>query len=304
MLHIGLLGCGIWGRNILNDLITLGASVTVCDPDADRRQWALQHGALHVTDQSDALRVCDGLIVATPATTHRDVLTQIATFGKPIFVEKPLATSLADAQAIGALVLPPTFLMHIWRYHSGVQLLGELARSGELGEVLLLKTTRTNWTSPRTDTDSLWTLAPHDLTIALELLGHIPPPRAAIAERHGSAIRGMTALLGDRPGVVIDVSTRYADKRREIRLHGTRGVAVLADELVDYVDIWWGTDQTPPDARRHERRFFDAVSPLQRELAALLTYLRGGDAPVSDLAEGIKVVRVLEELIALSQKNA
>ena len=304
MLHIGLLGCGIWGRNILNDLIVLGANVKVCDLDADRRQWALQHGALAVTDQFDGLRDCDGLVVATPATTHLTVLTQIASFGKPIFVEKPLTTSYADAVAISRLALPPVFLMHIWRYHAGIQLLGELARSGELGEVLLLKTIRTNWTSPRIDTDSLWTLAPHDLTIALEILGHIPTPKAAIAERHGTAIRGMTALLGDRPGLVIDISTRYADKRREVRLHGTEGVAVLADETVNYVDIWRGTDQTLPDARLHERRFFDAAPPLQLELAAFLTYLRGGDTPVSDLAEGIEVVRVLEELIALSQKNA
>ncbi|QJW88754.1 Gfo/Idh/MocA family oxidoreductase [Spirosoma taeanense] len=299
-ISVGLIGCGRWGGLILTELVALGAPVTVCDPDADRRQWAVANGAVAVSERFDTLGQNDGLIVATPASTHWSLLEQIADLGKPIFIEKPLTTSYADAQAIEQLRLPPTFVMHIWRYHAGIRLLGKLARTGAVGEVLQLKTTRTNWTSPRLDTDSLWTLAPHDLTIAQEILGHIPKPKAAAAEWHGRQIRTMIAMLGDRPQLIFEISTRYVDKRREVRLHGTEGVAVLSSETADYVELWRGNDQTPPDAIQYERLYFDATPPLRLELAAFLDYLKGGPAPVSDLAEGIEVVRILEELRALA----
>ena len=297
-MHIGLIGCGQWGQLILQNLIDL--SVTVCDADPDRCRQALLLGATAATPSPDALRPLDGLIVATPASTHRAVLEQIAPFGKPLFVEKPLTTSYSDALAIGRLALPPTFLMHIWRYHPGINLLRTIGQSGELGKLLLVKTTRTNWTSPRTDTDTLRTLVPHDLSIILHLLGQVPAPRAAVAERHNGQIRSLTVLLGDKPGCVIDVSTRYADKRREVRLHGTAGVAVLTDEQTNAVDIWLGTDETSINQRQHEQRFFDSTPPLRLELLAFIKYLRGGPEPISPLREGIDLMRLLDEIERLT----
>lgn len=299
--RIGLLGCGQWGQRILANLLVLKAEVVVYDPDAERRQWAMSNGAVATDDEWKPEHQCDGFVVATPASTHRAVLAKLAPAGKPIFVEKPLTVSYADARAIADLPLPPTFVMHIWRYHPGIRLLGELGRSGRLGELTLLKTTRTNWTSPRTDTDSVWTLAPHDLTIALEILGYLPQPRAAVTEQHGAASRSMTALLGNRPAVVFDVSTRYADKRREVRLHGTQGVAVLASETVDYVECWWGNDTSRPDEVVAERIYFESTPPLQLELAAFLAYLNGGPEPISGVSEGIKIVQIIDELLALSR---
>lgn len=299
-MHIGLIGCGRWGRLILTTLTTLSVPVVVCDSDPDQCRQALSLGAIAATTSLDALPEVDGIIIATPASTHRMVLEQVAKFGKPIFVEKPLATSYEDALAIGRLTLPPTFLMHIWRYHPGVQLLRDIYQSGILGDVLLLKTIRANWTSPRTDTDSLRTLAPHDLTIILHILGKIPAPKAAIAERHTGQIRSLTAFLGENPGCIIDISTRYADKRREVRLQGTKGVAVLSDNGTNSVDIWYGTDQTPVADRLLDHRYYDGTPPLQLELAAFLVYLRGGPEPISSLAEGIEIMRLIDEIDRLA----
>ncbi|MFD2932559.1 Gfo/Idh/MocA family protein [Spirosoma flavum] len=295
-MRIGLIGCGRWGKLILTTLTKLSVPVMVVDLDPENCRQAMVLGAVATASSVQSLQVSDGLIVATPASTHRSVLEQIAHLGQPIFIEKPLATSYDDALAIGRLPLPPTFLMHIWRYHPGVRLLGDIGQSGKLGQVLFVKTIRTNWTSPRTDTDSLRTLAPHDLTIFLQILGYIPTPKAAIAERHNGQIRGLTAFLGEDPACIMEVSTRYADKRREVRLHGTQGVAVLTDEKTDYIDIWYGSDQTMATDRHHERLFYDATPPLQLELMAFLEYLRGGKAPVSSLLEGIEITRLIDAI--------
>ncbi len=180
------------------------------------------------------------MIVATPAVTHARVVAALLPRAVPILVEKPFTTNTAEAERLARQSAGRLFVGHTWRYHPGVQLLGEIARSGEIGPIVGLRSTRTNWTSPRTDVDSIWNLAPHDLTLAIEILGAIPAPRAAVAEVHEGRAVGMTALLGDEPWLVFDVSNRYRDKRREVRVHGRGGVAVMTDPDSGRIEITRG----------------------------------------------------------------
>ncbi|MEO0731487.1 MAG: Gfo/Idh/MocA family oxidoreductase [Bacteroidota bacterium] len=301
-IRIALIGGGIWGSKILRDLRGLGATVAVFDPDPARELELLAGGAQRVSTglPTDAT-AWDGFIVASPSTTHRAVLEAILPLGVPVFVEKPLTTNYADALALQAIVHERVFLMHVWRYHAGVLALAEIARSGELGEVLGLRTTRANWTSPRRDTDSLWNLAPHDLTIALAILGHLPKPRAAVLEEHEGTVRGGVLLLGQSPYAVFEVSNRYERKEREVRLHCQEGVAVLRNERVDYVSIYRGDAHQPAAVLTEERRPFSGPSPLQAELAEFLEYLAGGPPPRCDFAEGLAVVRALHEMEQLGR---
>ena len=253
-----------------------------------------------VADRLEDLSQADGLIIASPSVTHRSVLEKIIPWQLPVFIEKPLTTSLDDALFLASIVHSQVFLMHVWRYHGGIRLLGELARSGELGTITALRSIRSNWTSPRTDTNSLWNLAPHDLTIALEILGYIPTPKAAVIEWHLGVARGMTALLGDSPFLQIEVSNRSPEKRREVRLQGTEGVAILKDEKTEHGEVYYGNDRSFPAPFRHQRLPFDTTPPLRSELAAFLHFLEGGPPPISDFQEGLHTVKILTQLEQLA----
>lgn len=299
--NIGLIGGGIWGRKILRDLIGLGAEVIVYEPERKAHEELLALGASKVRLGLPGKEGGhDGLIVASPSTTHRLVLEAVLPLRLPTFVEKPLTTTYADALALAEITHDQVFLMHIWLYHPGVRALAAIAHNEELGQVLGVRTSRANWTSPRRDTDSLWNLAPHDLTIAQAILGQLPTPRAAVVERHAGIARGMVAILGKAPYAVFEVSNRYERKLREVRLHCTEGVALLQDEKVDYISIYRGDANSSASGLREERRPFSGPSPLQAELVAFLTYLDGGPPPISDFAEGLAVVRTLHELQALA----
>ncbi|MEL7160743.1 MAG: Gfo/Idh/MocA family oxidoreductase [Bacteroidota bacterium] len=302
--RIALIGGGIWGAKILRDLRALGAVVTVYETNSDREPALLTLGAAAVrgglpTNAGD----WDGFIVATPSSTHRSVLEVLLPLHRPIFVEKPLTTNYADAAALAPIAHERVFLMHVWRYHAGILALAEIARSGELGEVLGLRSTRANWTSPRRDTDSLWNLAPHDLTIALAVLGQIPEPRATVLEKHAGTVRGAVMLLGHAPYAVFEVSNRYERKEREVRLHCREGVAVLRDERVDYLSIYRGDADQPAVGLAEERRPFAGPSPLLAELTEFLEYLAGGPPPRCDFAEGLAVVRTLHQLELLGRET-
>jgi predicted dehydrogenase len=272
--------------------------VLVVDPDPGSREQARSLGARQVFAAAEALPAVDGIVVATPATTHASVLPALLARGVPVGCEKPLTTDPASARALCEAAPERLFVLHNWRYHPGIALLAEIARAGELGPVHGLRTFRANWTSPRTDTDSVWTLAPHDLSIAIAVLGEIPEARSALAEVHDGRPVGLVALLGDAPWLVLEVSTRYADKRREVRLHCRDGVAVLPDVDGTHLEIARGgpTDPKP----RLERRPFDPEPPLARELRLFVEHLAGGPPLPTSAAEGLAVVTALARLRQLA----
>lgn len=296
---IALIGCGTWGQNILRTLVDLKANVTVVEKSDVHKQQALDSGALNYLLYDNNLidhipNNTDGIIVATPSATHRDVIEQVIDLRIPLFIEKPLTTNLEDAQKIAASTHNNIFMMHIWQYHPGIRMLANIATNKELGELLQIKTTRANWTSPRLDTDTLWNFMCHDLSIFNSILGQLPNPEYACAEKHQGIIRDMTATFGDSPLCITHISNRFERKMREVRLHCSNGVAVLQNEQVDYIEIIHGDDASFEP--KIEQRPFGRKTALEYELEAFVSYLNGGDPPLSDLQDGLNMIAMIDKL--------
>jgi predicted dehydrogenase len=291
--RIALVGCGRWGRNILRDLVELGGAVVVADPSDEARAHARAAGALSTVRDPIELPAVAGIVVATPTRTHAPVLEGLLPRGVPLFCEKPLTADAASAARLAAAGGARLFVMEKWRYHPGVEMLRDLARSGELGPVRGLRTTRTGWANAHADVDAVWILAPHDLSIAVEILGRLPEPRAAVGERLAGHAVGLLGLLGDEPWLALDVSVATSEVRRAVRLYCRDAVAVLPDAYSTHVEIY------RPDAEV-ERRPLSTELPLRRELQTFLAHLAGGAPPKSSAADGAAVVRALERLRALA----
>src|SRR5687767_6539437 len=176
-LQVGLIGCGQWGRHILRDLLSLDCDVTVVGGSEVGRQNAREGGATRIVEHVDQLPQVSGLVVATPASTHAAVIESLLHRNVPIFTEKPLTADRESARRLAQQAPERLFVMDKWRYHAGVEMLRDIARTEELGPVLGLRTTRVQWGNPHADVDASWVLMPHDLSIALEVFGKIPKPR-------------------------------------------------------------------------------------------------------------------------------
>jgi predicted dehydrogenase len=298
--NIGLIGCGLWGRNILRELQHLGVRVVVAESGPENRATANSAGAEAVVATVGELPQVDGFIVATPASTHAGIAASLLSRDVPVFVEKPLTTSVAEAEQLAETGAGRLFVMHIWRYHPGVQLLAEIARSGELGPVHGLRSTRANWRSPRLDVDTVWNLAPHDLTLTLAVLGKIPQPRFALAEMLDGRAVGIVAVLGEIPWAVFELSNRYRDKRREVRLHCRDGVAVMANPDNNEIELIREGDLSIPFNSRTEKINYAVESPLRRELQAFIEHLAGGPPPPTGVEEGVAVVKAVAEIRRLA----
>jgi predicted dehydrogenase len=294
---LGLVGCGLWGENLLRDALQLGARVWVADPSDEARSRAYRMGAEGVFQSSRELPPVDGIVVATPASTHHAVISELLDRRVPIFTEKPFTLDLTEAQDLVQIAGEQIFVLHVWRYHPGVRVLKELIQGDGLGPPELLRSFRTNWTSARSDCDPVWTLLPHDFSIFLELTDALPPVGFARAEFSAGRAVGMLALLDGAFPCIAEVSTRYADKRRELRLHGCEGVAELTSDGM-HVLIHRGSATT--EQPQTERIDLGEQTALQREILAVLEYLRGGPAPVSGADDALLIATRMHEARALA----
>jgi len=286
---VGVAGCGRWGANVVRDLVGLGATVLVADPDPARRTWARDAGAHDTVADLDALADCAGYVVVTPAAAHRASCAVLLERGAPVFVEKPAGTSVADVEALAELGAGRLFVMHKWRYHPGVLALAALVRGGALGAPVTLVTTRTGPQALPADVDVTWHLAVHDLAIALEVLGSIPRVEHAEGARDGDGrLLRIEARLRTTDGAEHHLTVAAEDPvyGREIRCIGADATAVL----------------TRPDAPALEVTRVDGATelvplaaelPLVRELAAFLVYCEGGPVPKSSMTDALAIARGL-----------
>jgi predicted dehydrogenase len=289
---VGLVGVGRWGRYILRDLVALGCEVHAVANSPDSRANAEQFGASSVVGSVAELPRLDGAVAAPIATKHAEVIELLAehTAG-PIYSEKPLTADLGQAERLAATLPERLFVMDKWRYHPGILELARLAKSGALGELRGLATRRVSTGNPHPDVNTIWTHAPHDCTIAIEVLGVLPPLNHAVGETVGGELRGATAILGDTPWVTIEVSDNAPDHRRETRVIGSEAVAILDGGWADHLTV------RRYDGSEDQRIGTPGELPLLAELRAFVEHVKGGPPPKSSAAEGLLVVRRVQEII-------
>lgn len=299
-LIVGLVGCGRWGRHILRDLRALGCEVKVVARSEASVRRARDGGATAIVSRVDQLAGADGIVVATPTSTHAEIVERALALDVPVFCEKPLCLEPDAAHRLAELAPSRLFVMDKWRYHTGVLALGEIVRSGLLGAVRGLRTTRTGWGFDHDDVDAVWVLAPHDLAIALEILGRLLPPTASLGQRGGGRLVGLTGLMSDGAlWHVLEVSARSPERVRRVELHCEDGVAVLAGGWDQHISVVRDTGGEPGE----ERIETPGELPLLAELRAFVAHLRGGPPPRSSAHEGALVVDRIARLRALAEST-
>lgn len=289
--RIALVGCGRWGANILRDLLTLGCEVSVVDRSPVARELARQRTQL-VFSSTDLLPQVDGAVVATPAAAHFEAVLELLPLGVPVFVEKPLTDDPVTAKRLAAEAPERVFVMDKWRYHPAVVGLSDLVHSGKLGEIRGLQTTRVDWNGPRHDVDGAWTLASHDLSIALSLLGRIPAVAGAAGQCGQGRVDHMLAWFRDRHWMSMEVSILSLHRQRQIIVHFENGVARYDDRNGYFEMAEYGSQSLQP-----VRQPVAEEMPLFRELEHFVRYVDGsGDAPASSVYDAAQIVETIASL--------
>ena len=298
-MRLGLIGCGRWGRRILRDLKAQSISVTVVDQDEAARIHAATQGADSVFASINQVSGVVGWVVATPSTTHANIIERLLPSSAPIFCEKPLTCDPHSARRIAGRAPDHVFVMDKWRYHAGVLELARIARAEALGPVQGLVSRRLAWGHDHADVDIAWILLPHEFSIAFEVLGELPTPIFAVAEADSDALRALTVLSRGKTWHLSEIGSRTPERERRIELRCRDGVAVLANADDDLITLI----RNPARAAglpHIEHIAIGTTAPLYAELAAFIAYLDGGPRPKSSVAEGALMVDAIFRARALA----
>jgi len=281
--EIALAGYGRWGKRIFAELAALGARVRVVDVSPEARRAALAAGAAEAAEDVEALGNADAAIVATPTLEHARSIERLSLRRVPIFCEKPLtadaATALRLAEALDGLLWP----MEKWRWHPAIEAIAAIARGEDLGPIRALRTRRVQPSISGYDVDPVWVLAPHDLSIASEILGALPAIERAEATFEDDSVTGLSARTGGDAAFSFEVSARAPDRVREVDLACRDGRGL------------WRSDDEHAIRVGSERRPVDPEPPLRRELRGVLAFLRGGPPPKGNARHGAALVAALED---------
>jgi len=308
--RVAVVGCGYWGRNLVRNFSELGALAAVCDanPDVATEQAAKFGLRKRELDSIIADPSIDAVAIATPAELHGTVTWQALEAGKDVFVEKPIALRVIDAErsiAIAAERQRILMVGHLLQYHPAFLKLQEMASSGVFGKLQYIYSNRLNLGKIRQHENILWSFAPHDISMILALARDMPSKVQAVGSYYlHQAIADVTATHLAFPSGInahIFVSWLHPNKEQKLILVGSDGMAVFDDtqpwerKLAHYAhSVTWLDNQPVPQKAEPGYVALTPSEPLAMECAHFLNAVRTRSQPRTDGAEGLSVLRVLD----------
>src|SRR6266404_507385 len=246
------LGCGYWGPNLLRNFSSLPNCRVkyVVDSSPDRRAFVETNfpRTVAVSEVGEALSDPEvtGVVIATPAGTHFELAKEALLAGKHVFVEKPLATKVAEVDELDRLAKERELVVmagHTFLYNAAVRYVKKLLDAGELGEIRYIYSQRLNLGRIRSDIDALWNFGPHDVSIIQYWLDDQEPVSVS---RQGMAfvqdgIDDVVFLNLEYPSKVIaniHVSWLDPQKVRKMIVVGSRKMVVYDDVAEDKIALY------------------------------------------------------------------
>lgn len=307
--NVAVVGVGYWGKNLVRNFHALEALGALCDSDKSLAEtYEKMHPEIRFYSQYRevlANPTISGVALATPAVAHYEMAKAALEAGKDVLVEKPLAIDVRHGEELVKLAESKSRVLmvgHILRYHPAILKLQNLIQEGHLGKINYLYSNRLNIGKIRTEENILWSFAPHDISVMLSLLNEMP---SHVSCRGGaylsSRVTDVTLSHFEFPSGVqahIFVSWLHPIKEQKLVVVGSEKMAVFDDmtehKLILYPHrVEW--KNRIPTAVKADGEVVELADrePLRAECQHFLDCMDSRTAPVSDGAEGLRVLRVL-----------
>ena len=324
MVGIAVVGAGYWGPNLIRNFAAVGELVAVVDRDQARldKQRSLYPGLHFTANLQEVLQneAVQGVALATPADSHYDLAKKVLQAGKSVFVEKPLAQTVAECQDLIDLADERGVVLmvgHTFEFNAAVQYVEKCIEQNELGQIYYIYSQRLNLGVVRSDINALWNLAPHDISIALRWLKKMPVRVDARGYTYlQPGIEDVVYLnMEFEDGVAVHVHVSWLDpgKVRRMTVVGSEKMIVYDDASTEAkIQLYdKGIDRRGLDGSLGDFDSFgkfqliqragdvlipriDFAEPLRSECQHFVECVAEGKKPLTDGENGLRVVKVLE----------
>lgn len=326
MIRIAQIGVGYWGPNLLRNLVQNSeCSIdVVAETSGQRREFVKKlYPGIRVVGSSDAVMdddSIDAVVIATPVATHFDLVLAALRHGKHVLVEKPMAKSVQEVEAIATLAEEKGLVAmvgHTFLYNPAVRYLKQIVDAGDLGEIRYICSQRLNLGRIRSDVDALWNLAPHDVSIVQYLLDGMAPD---VVRKTGTAyvqdgiddVVFLDLLYPNKVMAHIHVSWLDPRRVRQLAIVGSKKMALYDDVSDNRVTVFdkgidlkavlgerMDFDVPPVPSFSHRsgdilQPRIESVEPLAAEVDHFIKCIECGIECLSGTTHALEVVGILE----------
>lgn len=317
-MKVAIVGLGYWGPNLVRNFLAVdGVDGVVCCDMLEKRleritkRFQVVEGT---TSFDDVLRRSDieAIVLATPVSTHFPLGMKALEAGKHLLVEKPMTVKAAEAEALVNLAEKSGLRLmvdHTFVYTPAVRKIKEFMVAGKVGDVMYFDSVRVNLGLFQHDTNVIWDLAPHDLSIMDFLVNAKPEAVMAVGVSHFNHQEDVAYITVMFPSNVIahfHVNWISPVKVRRILIGGTNQMVVYDDmESSDKIKLYnkgveiKGHDSVYKALVQYRTGDMFAPNIDQTEALSLMAKefvdsIKGNRAPLTDGQAGLNVVRILE----------
>src|ERR1700680_807038 len=318
MVKFGVIGYGYWGPNVVRNLANLeGPEVLeVCDKcPAARRRLQKAHPGIRTTAESSEMigsTDLDAIAVVTPVWTHYELAKAALENGRHVFVEKPVTTSVKQAEELIELAIRKNLKImidHTFLFTGAVKKIHQLLEDGTLGPLYYYDSTRVNLGLFQHDVNVIWDLAPHDLSIMDYVVHERPEAIVATGQTHLNGFEDVAFITVYFPNKIIahiNVNWLSPVKVRTTLIGGEKkmllwndleadekikvydkGVRITSQEgLYELLVNYRSGDMWAPQ--------LEQVEALRQELTYFVDCISTDLTPFNDGKAGLRVVKMLE----------
>jgi UDP-2-acetamido-3-amino-2,3-dideoxy-glucuronate N-acetyltransferase len=313
--NIGLVGAGYWGKNLIRVFNELGSLKTVCDIDkkilAQRKK---EYPDIKVTDNFNEIlndKEIKGVVIATPAISHYKFSKKALLSGKDVFVEKPLALKVKEAEELVKISKNKKLILmvgHLLLYHPAIIKIKELIKKGIFGDIRYIYSNRLNFGKLRTEENVLWSFAPHDIAVILGLIEDIlgKPRKVTVVAVGKNYLQEKIADIGliflefeKNKAAHIFVSWINPFKEQKLSIIGEKAMIVFDDQSENKLILYKHRAKKVDDRfealkDEGENIQIPKKEPLKEEAKHFLDCIEERKNPITDGKEGLEVLKILD----------
>ncbi|MCP4631396.1 MAG: Gfo/Idh/MocA family oxidoreductase [candidate division Zixibacteria bacterium] len=328
MIRIGQIGLGAWGKNLLRNFHALNDCQFVFAIDRDKNMLEKLGKSYPDIEFSEDVSVAfdkskvDALIIATPPSSHFEFAKEALNSGLDVFIEKPMVLDVNEGEQLVKIASRKELILmvgHIMEYHPAADYLKHIINKGELGEIYYLYSSRVNLGKVREIENSLWSFAPHDISMMNYLLDSQPVRVSADGQsyiRDGiEDVAFMTLHYPNKIMAHVHVSWLDPHKDRMLTIVGSQKMVVFNDtessekiRIVDkginisrdyntygeYLSLRSGDIVIPS---------LPNVEPLKTECQHFIDCVKSRTQPRSDGNDGLRVLKILSSAQKSLEQN-
>lgn len=318
MLTIAIIGAGYWGKNLVRtfDGITSVHLKYIADNDQNilknyknNLNSIKTNNYYTVLDDSEV----DAVVISSPAITHYEIAREALLSGKHVFVEKPMTLDVKHSEKLVRIADEKDLKLmvgHLMLYHPCIVAIKEFIDNGEVGELYYLYCQRLNLGRVRSDENVLLSFAPHDISVALYLIGENPVSVSAYGQcylqKDVEDVVFLNMYFPKNKIAHIHVSWLDPHKVRRTTAVGS-GKMVVFDDMkpCEKVKIYDREVEKPEEYISYEEFLsirdgnisipdISMAEPLRLECEHFIDCIENNRIPKSDGRNGLVVTRVLE----------